>query len=158
METANTQKLKFCPEEASSLTFVVEISLFMMVSIHSLLDIKSQCTSDFSQTHFSWKWLFLPIKELFSRSVVSNYFAAPWTVTHQPPLSMGFPRQEYWSRLPFSCPGYLPDPGIKPTSPVLAGGFFTTEPPGKLYKGVFCAKVIGLGNLEQERTPALLII
>ena len=46
---------------------------------------------------------------------------------------MGFPRQEYWSGLPFPSPGDLPDPGIEPTSlasPALAGGFFTTEPPG----------------------------
>ena len=48
------------------------------------------------------------------------------------PLSMGFPRQEYWSGLPFPSPGDLPDPGIDPVSPALAGGFFTTEPPGKL--------------------------
>ena len=46
-------------------------------------------------------------------------------------MSMGFPRQEYWSGLPFPSPGDLPDPGIKPMSPALAGGFFTTEPPGK---------------------------
>ena len=38
----------------------------------------------------------------------------PWTVARQAPLSMGFPRQEYWSGLPFSTPGDLPDPGIKP--------------------------------------------
>jgi len=53
-----------------------------------------------------------------------------WTVTHQAPLSMGFPRQEYWSGLPFPIPGDLPDPGIKSTFPALAGRFFTTEPPG----------------------------
>ena len=47
------------------------------------------------------------------------------------PLSIGLPRQEYWSGLPFPSPGGLPDPGIKPESPALAGGFFTTEPPGK---------------------------
>ena len=41
----------------------------------------------------------------------------PRTVTHQAPLSMGFPRQEYWSGLPFPLPGNLPVPGIKPTSP-----------------------------------------
>ena len=48
-------------------------------------------------------------------------------------MSMGFPRQEYWSGLPFPSLGDLPDPGIKLSlmSPVLAGGFFTTEPPGK---------------------------
>ena len=41
-------------------------------------------------------------------------FATPWTVARQT-LSVGFPRQEYWSGLPFP-PGDLPDPGIKPTS------------------------------------------
>ena len=56
---------------------------------------------------------------------------APWTVAHQAPLSMGFPRQEYWSGLPFPLLGDLPEPGIEPTSPVWAGGFFTTEQPGK---------------------------
>ena len=53
----------------------------------------------------------------------------PWNVAHQAPLSMGFPRQEYWSELPFPSPGGLPDPGIKPTSsasPAWADGFFTT--------------------------------
>ena len=54
-----------------------------------------------------------------------------WTVARRVPLSVGFPRQEYWSGLPFPSPGDLPDPGIKPMSPALAGGCFTTEPPGK---------------------------
>ena len=62
---------------------------------------------------------------LFNHQVVSD------SVRHQTPLFMGFLRQEYWSGLPFSSPGDLPDPGIKPMSPLLAGGFFTTEPPGK---------------------------
>ena len=56
-----------------------------------------------------------------------------WTVACQVPLSVGFPRQEYWSGLPCPLPGDLPDPGIKsesPVSPALAGGFFITEPPG----------------------------
>ena len=56
----------------------------------------------------------------------------PWTAAFQAPLSMGFSRQEYWSGLSFSPPGDLPNPGIEPASPALAGGFFTTEPPGKL--------------------------
>ena len=42
-------------------------------------------------------------------------FATPWTVAHQTPLSMGFPRQEYWSGLPFPSPGDLPNPGIEPS-------------------------------------------
>ena len=58
-------------------------------------------------------------------------FATTWTVAHQATLFVGFPRQEYWSVLPFSSPGDLPDPGIEPSSSALAGEFFTTEPPGK---------------------------
>ena len=57
-----------------------------------------------------------------------NYIAC------QAPLSMEFSRQEYWSRLPFSSPGGLPEPGIQPTtfaSPELAWSLFTTAPPGK---------------------------
>ena len=60
--------------------------------------------------------------------------ATPWTVTHQAPLSVEFPRQEYWSGLPVPTPGDFPDPEIKPaspTSPALAGKFFTTAPLGK---------------------------
>ena len=61
-------------------------------------------------------------------------FVTPWTVAHQAPLSLGFPRKEYRSGLPFPPPEHLPNPGIKPTSPVspaLADRFFTTEPPGR---------------------------
>ena len=54
----------------------------------------------------------------------------PWTGAHQAPLSMGFPRQEYWSGLAFPSPGDVPDSGIELSSPALAGGFFTIEPPG----------------------------
>ena len=66
-----------------------------------------------------------------------SYSAAPWTVAGQAPLSMGFPRQEHWSGLSFPPPGDFPDPGIKLTSPTLAGRFFTTEPPEKPM-GVSC--------------------
>ena len=70
--------------------------------------------------------------------VLSHFSCVPlcnlWTVAHQAPLSMRFSRHEYWSGLPFPPPGDLPNPGIEPmcpVSPALAGGFFTTEPPGK---------------------------
>jgi len=43
---------------------------------------------------------------------------------------VGFPRQDYRSGLPFSSPGDLPEPGVEPVSPALAGQFFTTESPG----------------------------
>ena len=55
----------------------------------------------------------------------------PWSVAHQAPLTVEFSKQKYWSGLPFPSPGELPDPGIKPASPALASGLFTTEPPGK---------------------------
>ena len=55
----------------------------------------------------------------------------PQTFTRQAPLSMEFFRQEYWSGLPFPPPWNLPDPGIEPMSPALAGRFLTAEPPGK---------------------------
>ena len=61
-------------------------------------------------------------------------FATPWTIAHQAPRSMEFSRQEYWSGLPFSTPGDLLHSGIKHmslASPVLAGRFFTNEPPGR---------------------------
>ena len=66
-------------------------------------------------------------------SVISNS-ATPWTIAYQAPLSMGFPRQEYCSGLPFPSPGDLTDPGIELSflvSPASADRFFTTVPPGK---------------------------
>ena len=54
-----------------------------------------------------------------SRSVVSDSLATPWTKAHQASLSMGFPRQEDWSGLPFPYPGDLPNPEIEPRSPAL---------------------------------------
>ena len=62
---------------------------------------------------------------------MSDCFVTPWTVAHQAPLSMGFPRQGYYSGLPFPSPEDLPSPGIKPASPALADGFFVIETPGK---------------------------
>ena len=61
-------------------------------------------------------------------------FVTTWTAAHQDPLLMEFPRQEYWSQLPFPPPVDLPNPGIKTASPCIsciAGGLFTFEPPGK---------------------------
>ena len=66
---------------------------------------------------------------LYSRHV--QLFATPWTVARQAPLSVGFSRQEYWSRLPFPSPGDgIPDPGIEPTSPALQVNSLPSEPPG----------------------------
>ena len=71
---------------------------------------------------------------LFSLSRV-RLFVTPWTVVHQAPLSIGFPRQESWTGSPLPSPGDLSRPGIKPTSPALADRFFTTELPRKTNAG-----------------------
>ena len=63
-------------------------------------------------------------------STVLSNSATSWAVACQTPLSMGFPRQEDWSGLPFPSPGDPPDPGIEPAPPALAGRSLTTEPPG----------------------------
>ena len=76
-------------------------------------------------------------------------FGAPWTVAHQAPLPMGFSRQEYWSRLSFSSPRDLPNPGTQPAPhefPLLAGGFFTTSTTCFLY---FLVRKLGIVHLPQ---------
>ena len=81
-------------------------------------------------------------------------FAIPWTIAWQASLSMGFSRREHWSGLPFPSSGDLPNPGIEPLSPVLAGRFLTAEP----YTGLEQALILGLlslvkGNFEDRWTP-----
>ena len=61
---------------------------------------------------------------------MSDSSVTPWTVAHQAPLSIAFPKQEYWSGLPSPSPGYLPDPGIKPTSPAWQADSLTLSHPG----------------------------
>ena len=67
----------------------------------------------------------------FRLKIMSSSFVIPWTMVLQTPLSMGFPRQEYQSGLPFPSPEDLFNPGIKSASPILSGRFSTTEPPGE---------------------------
>ena len=84
--------------------------------------------SDKSKWFDKWKWP-SPLPHVLVLSRV-RLFATPWTVACQASLSIGFSRQEYWSGLPCPPPEDLPDPGIESTfltSPVLAGGFFTTK-------------------------------
>ena len=68
--------------------------------------------------------------------------ATAWTVACQAPLSMGFPRQEYWRGLPLTSPGALPNPGIEPIPLALADRFFTPEPPGKTLHASYKPKQI----------------
>ena len=94
------------------------------------------------------KQTFLQRRQLlsFSHWVIANSFVTPWTVVCQAPLSIGFPRQEYWSRLPFPFPGDLPDLEIEPMFPAWQANsciaskvflfvfFLTTEPLGSPYR------------------------
>ena len=70
----------------------------------------------------------------------------PWTASHQAPLSMGFPRQDYWSGFPFPSPGERSDPGIElrsVMSPALAGRFFTTSTTGEAPRYLYTMLIIG---------------
>ena len=77
---------------------------------------------------------------------------------------MGCPRQEYWSGLSFPSPGNLPDPGIEPTSPPSAGGFFPAEPPGKqkgdqqLPKVIIDFALLSAKGGQKFRLPGFLIV
>ena len=70
-------------------------------------------------------------KKKWSCSVVSDSLRPHGLVAYRGPLSMGFSRQEYWSGLPFSSPGDLPNPGIEPRSSALQADSLPAEPPGK---------------------------
>ena len=79
-------------------------------------------------------------------------FPTQWNVAYQAPLSMEFSRQEYWSGLPFPSPGDLPNPGIKPGSPLLQADTLPSEPPGKpRVQGGTQAKSRGEGMSGKEK-------
>ena len=81
-----------------------------------------------------------------------QFFATPWTIAHQALLSMGFPRQERWSGLPFPSPGDFPDPGVKPRSPVLQANSLLSEAPGSPQWGLLRGlNVIMPDRLFQQR-------
>ena len=67
-----------------------------------------------------------------------RFFATPWTVAHQAPLSMGFSRQEYSSGLPCPPPGDLSNSGIEPESPALQADYLPAEQSGKPMEGSVC--------------------
>ena len=96
-----------------------------MFKSYSLVEINS------ANTKYPLWYMCLCLVARFNRV---RLFLTPWTIAHQTPLSTGFSRQEYWSGLPCPPPGDLPDPGIKPASPVspaLQVDSLSIEPPGK---------------------------
>ena len=114
----------------------------------------------FHKSNKNLKQIYMLILSLLSlsvsHSVVSNSLGSLWTVACQAPLSIGFPRQEYWSGLPFSSPGDIPDPGIEPGSPALQADSLPSQPSrekgGKKKKkgGTVCHK--RKGTKEQLRS------
>ena len=96
---------------------------------------------------------------LFSQSVASNSFATPWTVACQAPLFTEFPKQEYWTRLPFPSPGDFPHPGMELASPALASGFYyhLTENEVEKKKSSKCSKNMefspGKTLIKNQRLP-----
>ena len=86
-------------------------------------------------------------------------FVTPWTVAHQVRLSIGFPRQEYWSGLPFPSPGDFPDPRIEPGSPALRADALPSEPPGNPKNtGVGCYFLLQGIFPTQGSNPGLLCL
>ena len=75
------------------------------------------CTSVLSLAYYFGENKYQILSIYFYYISCVRLFATPWAVAYQAPLSMGFSRQEYWSGLPFSSPGDLPDPVIEPGSP-----------------------------------------
>ena len=84
--------------------------------------------------------------------MISDCFATLWTVVHQAPLSMGLLSQEHWSGLPFPSLENLCDTWIKPTSPALAGRFFTTGPPGKPKSVFYSTVILYISFLQHKNT------
>ena len=121
----------FKPAKYILMTPLILHSAFQLLSFILFSRTKNNYSSLFSKD-----LLFRALRISFLACMLScvQLFATPWTVACQAPLSVGFPRQEYWSGLPCPLPGDLPNAGIKSmssASPALAGRFFTTEPRGK---------------------------
>ena len=95
------------------LLYMFKSCLLRQVSLLPETPLKSEC---FTMHYCFLLSPFVLTVQLLSRVLL---FATSWTAAHQAPLSMGFSRQEYWSRLLCPPPGDLPDPGIEPESPAL---------------------------------------
>ena len=98
----------------------------------------------------------VPLPLSFCGAPPARLFVTPWTIAHQAPLSRGFTRQEHWSGLLFPTSGNLPDPGMEPASPALAGKFFTTEPAGKHSVGYMMYNMVSLRMQKQIQESSYL--
>ena len=112
-----------------SFTFQGWVNYFTSLSRRSLQSLAHSTSNNLFLLSFKLYFAFLSAKYLYINIFIALSLkvkvkslscvllvATPWTVAHQVPLSMEFPRQEYWSWLPFPSPGNFPNPGIEPKS------------------------------------------
>ena len=138
--------MEFCQENA----LVIANTLFQQHErrLYTCTSPDGQHQNHIDYTLCSQRWRSSMLLSRFSRV---RLFATLGMAAHQAPPSLGFSRQEHWSGLPFPSLEDLPDPGIEPTSlvsPALAGGFFTTAPPGKLKRKMVMPISQGCGGDE----------
>ena len=124
---------------------IVEIIAFLqlwtLICSYLLVELcwKVVVISEDSGIRLNWVWVHTSLLLAVCAQSLSCVLTlvTPWIVARQAPLSMGFPRQEYWMGLSFPPPGDLSSLGIQlmsPACPALAGRLSTTEPPGKFYQ------------------------
>ena len=106
----------------------------MHTCIHTHAHICAMCDAELRTHVYTHMHMCVPCLML----TYAQFIVTPWIAAHQAPLTLGFPRQEYWSGWPFLSSGDLPNPRIKPVSPTLAGGFFTTAPLYKYFSVTHC--------------------
>ena len=114
--------LKDIHSQVQWLLLAVGLDLSQIVSVNTYIGSFSY------DPGFLLAWWSQEKKEISLSSI--QLFVTPWMVAHQVPLSMGFPRQECWSRLPVPSQGDLADPGIEPRPPTLQVGSLLSKPPG----------------------------
>ena len=126
MEYYSVMKMNEIMPFAATLTdleIIIPSEVSQISSVFYLIQFVSRMTKHFSLTKV------LKVKVLVTQSCPT--LCHPMDCTHQAPLSMGFSRQEYWSREPFPSPGALPESGIESGSPALQADSLLSEPPGK---------------------------
>ena len=144
--------LRFWNDETSISNRCTEIDTFLKIKISFVVNVDSHTAVRNIQRDLLLPG-FLQFLLLFSHLSHVQLFGTPWTVAHQAPLSLGFSRQEYWSGLPFPSPGDLPNPGIEPGFPALAGMFFTTETLGKPFLQWFSSVQFSCSVVSDSATP-----
>ena len=105
----------------------------------SKLPVQTELLRKRGGTHWQAPWKIKFLYKLCVCACVLSCVAIPWTMVLQVPLSIGFPRQEYWSGLSFPFPGSLPDPGIEPVSPAWQAD---SLPVGYLENPCICLELI----------------